>query len=238
MDLHKLNYSRTAQFSPPLSIQQTLSMFRSFIAATIVATTSGDALAQDLSAGEPQSPMLAGIQQAQHAFHTGKSEVETKYRKAFAEAIRDAKEIDVFLLDFEMTAAKSTEMPGWAETLPKDQFPITPYRSQSKILESKRLRPREIALLMPALQRTIAVQENHGGAFCHMPIHGIRIWNADQIVFQTSICYECMNWYMTYPYADSGWLALSEPNLQNILEQLMPIPQKEKDRFKAKYGKK
>jgi hypothetical protein len=58
----------------------------------------------------------------------------------------------------------------------------------------------EIALLMPRLKATIGVAENTGGPMCHFPIHGIRIGDGEDIIFQTSICYECGNFYMPYPY--------------------------------------
>lgn len=163
--------------------------------------------------------------------------VATEYRRAFAQAIGGATKIEVYLLDFEMTDAEDANRDAaWAIRLAEDQFPIVPYGNQSKILKRKMLSADEIKLLMPTLQRTIAVEENSGGAMCHFPIHGIRVWDGEDIVFQTSICHHCMNFYMTYPHGGADWTSLSDPVLRTVLDQLMPIPQKEIDRFDKKWG--
>jgi hypothetical protein len=127
---------------------------------------------------------------------------------------------------------------AWALRLPEDRFPIVPYGSSSKILKRKTLTADEVKLLMPSLQATIGVEKNMGGALCHYPIHGIRIWDGDDVIFQTSICYHCSNFYLSYPYGGADWTNLSDPNFQKVMKQLMPIPQAEADRFEAKYGPK
>ncbi len=70
---------------------------------------------------------------------------------------------------------------------------------------------------------------------CHFPIHGIRIWDGEDIVFQTSICHHCMNFYMTYPFNRARWTGLSDPTLQTVLNQLMPIPAEESERFEKQF---
>lgn len=163
--------------------------------------------------------------------------VEAAYRKSFSQALASATRIEVYLLDFEMTKVvdRDTDHDGdWAIGMPEDQFPIIPYEKQSKILKRKALTADEVKLFLPALQRTIAVEDAGGGAFCHLPIHGIRVWNHDdEVVFQTSICHHCGNFYMTYPFGGVSWTGLSDTVFTEVLEKLMPIPQAEKDRFEA-----
>ena len=188
-------------------------------------------------AAHAQQNVASLISKADEAYRGGMETLEADYRKAFAEAIGSATKIEVYLLDFEMTDAEDAQRDSvWAIRLAEDQFPIVPYGNQSKILKRKMLSADEIKLLMPSLQKTIAVEKNSGGAMCHFPIHGIRVWDAEDIVFQTSICHHCMNFYMTYPFGGAGWTSLSDPTLRTVLEQFIPIPQKEIDRFEQQWG--
>lgn len=187
-----------------------------------------------------ESSISSKIEKASGAYSDAIEAAYQSYRKAFSDAIAGATNVEVYLLDFETKPVKgATEFSSWILDLPKDQFPILPYVATSRILKRKKLSADEIALLMPSLQATIAVEKNNGGAMCHFPIHGIRIWSGDEIVFQTSICYQCMNFYMTYPFGRASWTGLSDPKFREVMEKLMPIPQAEIDRFDAKYrGKK
>lgn len=188
-------------------------------------------------AAQAQQNIGAGVSKADDAYRVGMQKLRSEYRKAFADAISSTTKIEVYLLDFESTNVRGVKDDlTWVAGLAEDQFPIVPYRGQSKILKRKMLSADEIRLLMPSLQKTIAVEDDMGGVLCHFPIHGIRVWDGDDIVFQTSICHHCGNFYMTYPYGVVRWTSLSNSEFGDVLEQLMPIPQKEVDRFERTYG--
>lgn len=164
-------------------------------------------------------------------------EAETlKHRKALSDTLTASMEMEVYLLDFEMTdVADAEKNRTWYKRLPSNQFPILPYGFASTILKRKTLSAEEKALLLPSLQQTLSAPHSGGGAACHYPIHGIRIWGEGDLIFQTSFCYQCSNFYMVHSSSEAGWLGLTDPNFQKIMEQLMPIPQAELDRFDAKH---
>lgn len=135
-----------------------------------------------------ESEIDAKLDAASTEYLNESQKVEAAYRKSFSKAIASATRIEVYLLDFEMTkvADRDTDRDGdWAIGMPEDQFPIIPYEKQAKILKLKALTADEVKLLLPALQRTIAVEDGEGGAFCHFPIHGIRVWkHEEEVVFK------------------------------------------------------
>ena len=176
---------------------------------------------------------------AWEAYHKDIETAERNYRVALSKALTEAVTIEVYLLDFETKKVEDArEDFEWFTRLEEDQFPIIPYYASSKILKRKKLTAEEIKLLLPSLQAVVGVEKSHGGAGCHFPIHGIRISSNSETIFQTSFCYHCSNFYTLYPSDRADWTSLSSKEFQKIMEQLMPIPQEEKDRFDKKWGKK
>lgn len=159
------------------------------------------------------------------------------YRKSVAEALTIEIKVELYVLGFEMTDVEGArDNPDWVKGGGTVQFPIVPYLSQSKILNRRLLGADEITMLLPSLRRTIVAEENKGGMLCHFPTHGIRVWDKEyRLIFQTSICYHCSNFFMTYPSGRAGWTRLCDPTFREVLEKLMPVPQEELGRFKAKY---
>jgi hypothetical protein len=175
------------------------------------------------------------LDQADQAYFDALALAEAQYRKAMASALEGADKIELFLLDFEHQRSPDAEFDSvWDTRLPDGFFPIIPYRSQSRILERKILSADEKRQLLPPLKQTVAVEENTGGAMCHFPIHGIRAWVGEEILFQTSLCWHCSNFYIKYP-SSAHWTGLSTGELQAVCERLLPIPKREIDRFSAKF---
>ncbi|WAC21500.1 hypothetical protein OVA24_08895 [Luteolibacter sp. SL250] len=178
----------------------------------------------------PSPEIKAAIEQADKRYDEALEKAEAAYRRDLAEAISPAMEIEVFLLSgMGEEKVKSTDR-GWQKRLPRDRFPIAPYGSTSKILQRKRLSPDEVKALMPSLKATVGAYRANG-ILCHYPIHGIRVTNGDEVIFQTSICYQCMNFYIEYPGWSSGasWTGLSSKEFQEVMERLMPIPKSKPD---------
>jgi hypothetical protein len=180
-----------------------------------------------------ETPLMS----AERSYSEALDRAQINYRRELAVALKAADKIELFLLDFEPTASPDAKYDSaWAIRLPKDAFPIIPYQSQSRILSRKVLTADERQLLLPPLQATVGVEKNTYGAMCHFPIHGIRAWVGKEILFQTSVCWHCSNFYVEYPIGGALWTGLSTPDLKLICERLLPIPQKEIDRFNKKYG--
>lgn len=176
--------------------------------------------------------MDAALEEARKRSFLAREKEQADYRKNLAEIISSSREVEIFLLSFEMQK-EDAGYYNWQRDLQPDRFPIIPYGQSSQILQRKRLSPDEIKALMPSLKATVSVKENFGGAFCHFPIHGLRIRSGEEIIFQTSICYECGNFYIEYDSGgqEGGWTGLSSNEFQELMTQLMPIPAAEIERF-------
>lgn len=83
------------------------------------------------------------------------------------------------------------ETPG-ADASPQ-RFPVKPYRKEATIHKSK--------IVVGAAAETIhktwrALEFSPGGALCHMPVYGLRFFRDDQLIFETSVCWKCHNFYV------------------------------------------
>jgi hypothetical protein len=153
-----------------------------------------------------------------------------------AASLEEADSVMIFLLDF------SIEEPAEA------MFPIRPYGSNTKIFRSKTFAANDVKPLLTALSATLTDKDGwNGGALCHFPVHGIRVYDkptgrfGPSLLFESSFCWRCNNYYVTFPRPDfaeaSRWRGIpAGPQLAKEFEKLLPVPQEELDRFKAKYG--
>lgn len=183
----------------------------------------------------PPSPVAKAVNEAGQTHLTAMEVVNAAYRKDLAAALAKGTEIEVCLLDFKTEKAKVTDY-NWEFEQAEDQFPIIPYKHVSRILQRKKLTAEEIKRLMPSLQATVRAEDASPGAFCHYPIHGIRILDGDSVLFQTSICYMCGNFFLAYPLSDgASWVGLSSKEFEKVMMELMPVPEKEMDRFKKEF---
>ncbi len=76
------------------------------------------------------------------------------------------------------------------------------------------------------------VEKLPGGAMCHYPIHAIRVWSGEHLIFHTSFCWMCGNFYFEYPDFTVRWTGIQGTKLKEVVNELMPIPQEVIDRFK------
>ena len=170
------------------------------------------------------------VDEAKRAFYEAANKQEAAYRKALGEAILNATRCEVFLLDFNIPHDKKKES-FFDYPSDDDHFPIRPYSAETKILKRRVLTVDEFQRLKQSLVETVSVAESSGGALCHMPIHGLRVFDGDEMIFETSICYGCSNFYVAYPLGDAGWVGLSAKDFDKAMETLMPIPESERKRF-------
>lgn len=189
-----------------------------------------------------QETLPAKLEKAESAYFQDQEVAEKNYRKALAAALDDAVRAEIYLLDFETVALpkKSDDPFEKTPTVPANTFTIAPYDATSKILKQRVIKGAELAKLLPHLKQTVGVEITSPGAMCHFPIHGLRVWDKEwRILFESSFCYKCSNFYITYPNYRNGspqWTGLSHKEFENLMTEFMPIPQSELERFNAKFG--
>ena len=84
---------------------------------------------------------------------------------------------------------------------PSDKtFPVRPYGVHAGILAHKTISGDACNDFREAW-RSLAF-DRLGGAMCHYPAYGIRLYRGDDLLFETTICWECQNFYV--PRYDSG----------------------------------
>ena len=195
----------------------------------------------DLPDGQEVDPKIPAIQHlisAQRKYDKEKSVIQAKYRSRLADAMKHADGAEIFLLSF--TPAK--DVPDDIQYDDKRYFPVLGYEDcHHEILDRKRLTGEKLAQCREATVKLLQEEKDWGGgALCHMPIHGIRLYRGENLIFQTSICWKCTNYYIQYPddYGTASWVGLVGKPIKEFLMKEMPIPKAELDRFDAIHGKK
>ncbi|WP_193215176.1 hypothetical protein [Luteolibacter marinus] len=177
------------------------------------------------------------LSEAESRYFEAQAIMQSAFRKDLSAALAKCDRVDVFLLDFEMEDTPSN-FYFWENRLEDGEFPIIPYGKKSKILRQATLTAEQKLVFIPKLQEVVGVQGNiDGGAFCHFPIHGVRVYASDEIIYQSSFCWKCNNFAVSYPDGPA-WVSIRGADLFEEFSKLMPIPQAEIDRFNAKYGSK
>jgi len=193
-------------------------------------------LAEELDLPEgvdpPSEPHDAESMSANLKYFRAVDQARAEYRARLATNLRHADAVEIYLLDFE-TVRTFPEGEGDAF------FPILPYRQHSKILDRRRLVGEELAKCFSTTSDLLNAINPPGGADCHFPIHGVRFYRGNLVLFETSLCWKCSNYYVCYPDDEKGsWTGISSQTLKEFLLKQLPIPDAEKTRFDAKYGPK
>ena len=83
--------------------------------------------------------------------------------------------------------------------------------------------------------RSLTFQPN--GALCHVPPYGVRFYRNDKLLFETTVCWKCHNFYMPEIDAQSGEMKLllygfkndsSAKKLLHVLQKQLPLPKRSK----------
>ena len=115
---------------------------------------------------------------------------------------------------------------------PSDKtFPVRPYGVHADILAHKSVTGDACAQLHKTW-RSLAF-DRLGGAMCHYPAYGLRMYRGDMLLFETTVCWECQNFYVPrydpnkkrYTY---GWYGFAnDDHAKSLLKQvrsLVPHP--------------
>ena len=158
------------------------------------------------------------------AFKADISAARANYRSQIAEMIKKADRAEVYLLSGTVEKREVPEDELFSDPAPPTEwFPIRPYDGYSKIKIRKTLKENQLRQLIGEIAKVLRQRDDlDGGAFCHFPNHGICFLAGDTILFETSFCYECSNYYLEYP-GDLGppsWVGFSVTELQNYFGRL------------------
>ena len=175
---------------------------------------------------DPKRPHLAQMVSAEEYYGEGKKLLEQQFRERFAKVLMRADRAEVFLLKFD--TSEKEKQAGGDEVL---TLGLLDESSVIKILLTRELDKETTAELLPLLSAVVA-QPDSGSPLCHYPIHGIRLWGGDQVIFQSSICWVCGNYHFTYPDGSTAYVGFDQSNdFQELVNRLMPIPKSESERF-------
>lgn len=162
-------------------------------------------------------------------FYEGLEKVKAKYRAGKAELIKKADRVVVYLVDFD--GISDEDAFGGGDD--SEKISIAPYGKRTKILSTKETGEVDRRKLLDILSAAVAKPEHSGGALCHFPIHGVRIYAGEELLHEGTFCWVCGNFSFSYPQG-SGWLD-TNADLKGIFETVIPVPQSELDRFYTKY---
>jgi len=161
------------------------------------------------------------------AFHAAIESARAKYRAGQSDMIRKADRVIIYLVAFDTISKEEIFENG------DDVIKISSSSGVVNILETKEVGDENKAKILDALAKQIAKPEHNGGAMCHFPIHGIRVYRGEKLLHEGTLCWMCGNFSFSYPEGFE-WLDTSK-ELEAIFTTLLPIPQKELDRFYKKY---
>jgi len=201
----------------------------------ILAFTVGRA--QTPAQDDPENPAMVfraptnPWEKPEFEFFTAMVAAKTAYRRSLADALQNADDVQLFLLDFKTQPVKNSKDSHWENSLPLDLFPIVTRNEVSKILQRRQLPPAERKAFLLGLKRVLSIDGVHTGGMCHLPTYGIRIWAGNYVVFQTSLSTCCGNLEVTYPTQGAEPMGYHDPDFEAILQRALPIPQSEIDRF-------
>lgn len=154
-----------------------------------------------------------------------KGEIQKEYRDCLAEMVLKADKIELFLLDFTMAEVEDVEV---------ETFPIPPFQGNARVITQKAVQPADLESFKAAIATFLSGKRNEGGVFCHYPIHGIRVYQAGTQIFQTSLCWNCGNYYVEYPDGPAiEEMSQRSPELEKLFNTVLPIPPEEVARFKS-----
>lgn len=114
---------------------------------------------------------------------------------ASTDAIPDADRIELFLLRFD-------HKPDAAEDSGNAQFAIPGTELAFPIIADKELRGKECNRLIAAWRKTSV--SRGGGAFCHVPKYGVRIYRGERLLLATTVSHECENFYLPQIDPETG----------------------------------
>lgn len=114
----------------------------------------------------------------------------------------------------------------------KGTFPVRPYGRNADILKHKTLTGSSCGDLRKLWQDLTF--DRYAGAFCHQPVYGLRFYRGTSLLFETTVCWKCQNFYLPrYDHQKRtfvhGWHGFKNDShakaLLKLLRSELPHPQ-------------
>lgn len=110
------------------------------------------------------------------------------------------------------------------DNVPEPKFPIYPYNNFAPILdrcEVSGAKAEELA----AIWRSVDFEGS--GSLCHYPVYALRLYSDDELVLETSLCWQCGNCFLADGLSDHKWEGFGDIDLklaQRLRALLTPPP--------------
>jgi hypothetical protein len=164
-------------------------------------------------------------------FFEGLDRVYAEYRASKEKEIREAVRAVVYIVEPKVLDKEEQKALKFGDKW----IPVAPYDAVARVIEEKELGEQDRERLLNLLAERIAEPDHLGGAFCHFPIHGVRIYGkGGGIVHEGTFCWVCGNFSFKYPMG-SGWLDTTA-EMEDLFSELLPIPEEVIARFKKENG--
>jgi hypothetical protein len=186
---------------------------------------TGSAFAADAESTDQRIARI--MEEAQMKRFDGFLRLNREYRAAVSTTFKLADRVEVYLLDF-----AAGYDPEYRPKEDEKTFPIRPYDKETGILKTHKVAAQDVQKWCAAVTKLLVSEKSGVGMNCHFPIHGIRIFSGDTLLFETSLCWKCGNYYFHYR-TGASWegLALNAEDLKALLDRAMPIPESERLRM-------
>jgi hypothetical protein len=142
--------------------------------------------------------------------------------------------VEVYLLDPSFEA-----QTAWT-------FPVPSQRPETDIVDSRSLAGESMTRIL-ALWTELLEQKEGYQLHCHYPIHGLRFYGVEGMLFETSVCWVCNNFY-TETGGRFVWIGMpgdspTHPEndcrrrFRQAIESLLPIPKGLVEKVRPQPGK-
>ncbi len=149
----------------------------------------------------------------------GYARANREYRTAITTMFKYADRIEIFLLD------PQGGLDNDEASIDAEAFRCDLERTKgTRILKQKTVPTRDIPKWCAATTKLLTSGQDHGGAFSHVPVHGIRIWVGEHAIFQTSFCWDSQTYYFDYR-GGAQWVNISQDgaDLKKLFTKAMPM---------------
>lgn len=182
----------------------------------------------------PDQPEQDERLSANRKYYKAMDAARADYRGRLADILQHANRVELLLLDFEFVKEANS-------VAPTERFDVSPYQKVARILQTVKATPEMLVEARQHFQRLLKTRNDFGGgAFCHEPVHGVRFFKDDTLLFQTSLCWGCGNYFVTYPddHDTATWVGMHDADLEAFFMSKVPIPEELLERFKKTHENK
>lgn len=86
-----------------------------------------------------------------------------------------------------------------------EEFPILPYDSVHPTYGSRELTGENLKEFLD-VWKNFPIDNSRPSVMCHFAVYGIRFYRKEKLIFQTSLCWACENFYVDTRFFGSDWI--------------------------------